>query len=78
MSERDDVVRIIRDVSPTATIRADQYGDSLLDLGLDSLDHATILLQVEEQFGVKIPDDAAASLDTVTAIADFVATHRPA
>jgi acyl carrier protein len=78
MSERDDVVRIIRDVSPTATIRADQYGDSLLDLGLDSLDHATILLQVEEKFGVKIPDDAAASLVTVTAIAEFVASHRAA
>jgi acyl carrier protein len=65
MSERDDVVRIIRDVSPTATIRADQYGDSLLDLGLDSLDHATILLQVEEKFGVKIPDDELANLRTV-------------
>ena len=76
MSSIDDVLRIIRDVSPGVTIGRDQYGTSLIDLGLDSLDHATILLQVEEYFGVKIPDDAAASLITVIAIAEFVSSHR--
>lgn len=78
MSVSDDVARIVLDVSPTATIRVDQYGRSLRELGLDSLDHATILLQVEEKFGVKIPDDAAESLVSVSAIAEFVASYRGA
>ena len=76
MSERDDVARIINDLNPTTTVRPDQYDQSLLDLGLDSLDHATILLHVEEAFGVKIPDEAAPTLVSVATIADFVAAHR--
>ena len=78
MSEREDVVRIIGDVSPTTAVRPDQHDQSLLDLGLDSLDHATILLHVEEAFGVKIPDEVAPTLVSVAALADFVAAHRTA
>jgi len=41
--------------------------------GVDSLDFATLLLSVEEAFGVSIPDDKMESLQTIDQICSFVA-----
>lgn len=35
------------------------------DLGADSLDLTSIVMEIEEQFGIEIPDDAIASIVTV-------------
>lgn len=44
----------------------------LMDTGLDSLDIATILLEVQEEFGVTIPDDQEDDFDTLGEIVKFV------
>lgn len=44
----------------------------LLETGLDSLDIATILLEVQEEFGVTIPEDEEENLATLSAIVAFV------
>lgn len=44
----------------------------LLDTGLDSLDLATILLEVQEAFGVTIPEDQEDDFQTLGEIVDFV------
>ena len=75
MSDREAIAAIVRDVNPSIAIEPAQYDKSLFDLGLDSLDHSTILLNVEEKFGVKIPDDVAGSMVSVSEIAKFVADH---
>jgi acyl carrier protein len=77
MSKADAIAAIVRDISPAMAIGAEKYGESLFKLGIDSLDHASILLAVEEKFGVKIPDEAAEKLVTIVAIADFVAAGAP-
>jgi len=78
MSDHDTIAAIVSDVSPAIKIGPDDYDKPLFDLGLDSLDHATILLHVEEKFDVKIPDDRADAMISVLAIADFVAKNRKA
>jgi acyl carrier protein len=40
-------------------------GTSLRNLGADSLDVVEVLLELEEEFGLTIPADAAGRLDTV-------------
>ena len=35
------------------------------DLGADSLDHVEIIMAVEEEFGIDIPDDDAEKIKTV-------------
>ena len=45
-----------------------------LDLGLDSLDVAEIVYELEEAFGIKIPDDSAEHLLSISDTVDFV--HR--
>jgi acyl carrier protein len=78
MSDQDTIAEIVTDVSPAIKIGQGDYDKSLFDLGLDSLDHATILLQVEEKFAVKIPDDRAEAMISVATIADFIANNRTA
>lgn len=72
MADEAKIADLIRDVAPSVKIDPAEFERSLKDLGLDSLDHASILLQVEEQFGIKIPDEAAEELTSVGAIARFV------
>ena len=43
--------------------------ETLSDIGADSLDHVEIIMEVEETFGVEIPDEDAQGLCTVQAIA---------
>lgn len=76
MADEAKIADLIRDVAPSVKIGPAEYEHSLKDLGLDSLDHASILLQVEEQFGIKIPDEAAEGLTSVGAIARFVAASK--
>lgn len=78
MEDDVKIADLIRDVAPSISIGPAQYDRSLFALGIDSLDHASILLQVEEHFGIKIPDEAAESLTSVAAIAGFVAANRKA
>ena len=42
------------------------------DLGADSLDAVELVMAVEEEFGIEVPDDKAEDLSTVGAIVDYV------
>lgn len=48
------------------------YTTSLLDSGVDSLDIANLLLSLEEQYDIKIPDEEAMQLDSLKAIVELV------
>jgi len=47
------------------------------DLNADSLHLVELVVELEDTYGIRIPDDEAAKLDTVGKVADFVATHVP-
>jgi acyl carrier protein len=42
------------------------------DLGADSLDTVELVMALEEEFGIEIPDEAAEKIDTVQAAVDFI------
>lgn len=46
------------------------------DLGLDSLDHVEVIMQIEDEFGFEIPDDHAEQLWTPAKIIQYVADHE--
>lgn len=46
--------------------------DFVDDLGADSLDSVEVLMEVEEQFGLEIPDDDADTVRTVKDAVDYV------
>ncbi len=42
------------------------------DLGADSLDTVELIMQLEEEFGIEIPDEDAENITTVGAAVDFI------
>lgn len=47
------------------------------DLHADSLDMLTLLMQLEDEFGRKIPDEDAKTLTTVGAVLDYLGEKSP-
>jgi len=46
------------------------------DLGADSLDTVELVMALEEEFDVEIPDDEAAKIRTVQQALDYVQQHE--
>jgi acyl carrier protein len=80
--ERDEILEKIReitadrlgveegDVTPEASFRE--------DLEADSLDLVELIMELEEQFGMEIPDEEAEKITTVDEAVDYVSEHQAA
>jgi acyl carrier protein len=58
------------DVTPDASFRE--------DLEADSLDLVELIMELEEQFGMEIPDEEAEKITTVEEAVDYVTEHQTA
>ena len=48
------------------------------DLGADSLDTVELVMALEEEFDIEIPDEAAEKITTVQAVVDYISSHATA
>lgn len=48
------------------------------DLGADSLDQVELVMELEEEFGITIPDDAAEKITTVGQAIDYIVSNQSA
>ncbi len=46
------------------------------DLGADSLDTVELVMALEEEFGIEIPDEDAEKIVTVKNAVDYIETHK--
>ena len=46
------------------------------ELGADSLDLVEILMSLEDEFGVSIPDEAIPEIKTIKDIVEFIESHK--
>ncbi len=46
------------------------------DLGADSLDLVEMIMELEDQFGIKIPDEDAQDIQTVGQAVEYVTSHQ--
>ena len=78
---RDEVFERIRAyLADEMTVDADDIHDGTRfkeDLRADSLHLVELVVELEDRYGVRIPDDEAAKILTVGQAADFVAAHAP-
>ena len=78
---REEVFERVRDYLATELgVDADQIGDGTRfkdDLNADSLHLVELLVELEDSYGIRIPDEEAAKMETVGAVVDFVAAHVP-
>jgi acyl carrier protein len=45
------------------------------DLGADSLDQVELVMALEEEFGIEIPDDVAEKITTVQKAIEYINSH---
>jgi acyl carrier protein len=68
----EDVKQIVSEFVDVAVDRIRETDDLLNDLGCDSLDIVEITMEIEEHFGISVPDELQERLRTVGGIADGV------
>lgn len=73
-----EVKRVIREALAVTEKQLTPDADLFDDLEADSLDVTEIVLQLEEAFGIEIPDEDAQKVRTVQEIIEYVKAHVPA
>ncbi|KAF8591940.1 acyl carrier protein [Ramaria rubella] len=64
-----DVLKSFEKVTHTGVQASSSFTE---DLGLDSLDTVEVLMAVEEEFGIEIPDEEADEIRTVQQAIDYI------
>ncbi|MDX6696818.1 MAG: acyl carrier protein [Solirubrobacteraceae bacterium] len=79
---REEILGLIRDhladeleLEPARVQEGTRFKE---DLDADSLDLYTLVQELEDTYGVRIPDEAAPRIQTVGAAADYILSHQPA
>jgi acyl carrier protein len=79
---REEVLELIRGhLSEELEVPADTISESTHfkdDLDADSLDLYTLVQELEDSYGVRIPEQDAARILTVGQAVDFIVAHPPA
>jgi acyl carrier protein len=77
--EREEVLERIREhLATELSVEPHRIGEETRfreDLEADSLDLVELVVELEDNYGIRIPDEAAAKILTVGQAADFVAAH---
>lgn len=68
-SVRDTLAKLLRIEDPSTITR-----ESLIqkDLGADSLDILQLLMKIEDDYGITIPDESLATFQTVGDVVDYL------
>ncbi|OSX67442.1 hypothetical protein POSPLADRAFT_1037995 [Postia placenta MAD-698-R-SB12] len=65
-----DVLKGFEKVDPAKLTETSRFSE---DLGLDSLDAVEVVMAVEEEFAIEIPDEEADEIKTVQQAIDYIA-----
>ncbi|MBS3818321.1 acyl carrier protein [bacterium] len=78
--EREELLKKVKTiVADKLSISEDQITENasfIDDLGADSLDTVELVMALEDEFGMDIPDEEAEKLTTVGKALDYVLNHQ--
>ena len=72
------VINRVKDFEKVPADKVNAKAHFVNDLGLDSLDAVEVVMAVEEEFSIEIPDDVADDLLSIAQCVDFIAQHPQA
>jgi len=72
MDTFETVKEIIQDKLGVEESKITREASFIDDLGADSLDTVELIMQMEEEFGMEIPDEEAEKLTTVGSVVDYI------
>ena len=75
MSTFDKVKDVIMDKLGVEDDKITLEASFIDDLGADSLDTVELIMQLEEEFGLEIPDEEAEKLTSVGAAVEYIDSH---
>ena len=75
MSLNEKVTNIIVDKLSVEESRVVPEASFLDDLGADSLDTVELIMEIEEEFDLEIPDEDAEKITTVGADLEYINSH---
>ena len=73
---QQEIVAVINSVIRPEVFDTSDDARPLMELGLDSLDYATVLMALEDQYGVSIGEDDLEKLGSLREITDYLAPRR--
>tara|TARA_B100000614_G_scaffold215924_1_gene200508 strand:+ start:315 stop:545 length:231 start_codon:yes stop_codon:yes gene_type:complete len=76
MSTFDKVKEVIIDKLGIEDSKIESESSFVDDLGADSLDTVELIMQLEEEFGIEIPDEDAEKITTVQAAVDYIEKNK--
>ncbi len=72
----DDVKKMIVTQLNVDESKVTPDAEFVKDLGADSLDVVELIMALEEEFGVEIPDEEASKIQKVSEVVSFIETHK--
>ena len=76
MSTFDKVKEVIIDKLGIEDSKIQSKSSFVDDLGADSLDTVELIMHLEEEFGIEIPDEDAEKITTVQAAVDYIEQNK--
>ena len=76
MSTFDKVKEVIVDKLGVEENKIETSSSFVDDLGADSLDTVELIMQLEEEFGIEIPDESAEKMMTVQQAVDYIEENQ--
>ena len=76
MSTFDKVKEVIADKLGVEEDKITSNASFVDDLGADSLDTVELIMQLEEEFGLEIPDESAEKMTTVQSAVDYIEENK--
>lgn len=77
-SVEPQVIKIVSEQLGVAVDKVTRQSDFVKDLGADSLDTVELVMALEEEFDIEIPDEAAEKIKTVGDAIDYIAKQTQA
>lgn len=76
MATEDKVKEIVVKVLDVDAAKVTATASFAVDLGADSLDQADLVMELEEAFGIEIPDEEAGKIKTVQDAVNYIDSKK--